>query len=118
MSKVNPPPLRVPRALSIDRETFNYFTQLHHFLLQMWTKIGGAADGGEVASGDALFELPVTVDIEPLQRLIQSMDALGQTSALAQRIEALETRIEAMDVAHRDPRIEELEILTYGSELQ
>lgn len=150
MSDASPPPLRVPASLSKDRETLNYFLRLHRFLLQIWTELGGGSPGTVAAADDDVFELPRTVDTEPLERLLyalsvqperepqdrfwpapetppgidleplsrlaHAMDALGLVNALTARLEALERRIESVDVQRHNPKIDELEALTYGSE--
>lgn len=117
MSDVNPPPLRVPRSLAIDKEAFNYFLQLHRFLMQMWTEVGGGSPGTVAAADDDIFELPRTVDTQPLERLIHATDTISRINALAEELRALERRLESIDVQHKDPKVDELEMLAYGSEL-
>lgn len=47
MSRVNPPPLRIPQQLQKDLETRKYLDQLHMTIYQLWQRTGAGDDAVE-----------------------------------------------------------------------
>lgn len=85
MAATNPPPIRVPKKLAEDRESFAYFNELHTFLRLLWTRTGGGEDliG---TSGDAITALALDLALANTE-----IDGLGVDLAVASaEIDALE----------------------------
>ena len=96
-----PPPIRVPKQFSGDRETFGYFTDLHTFLRLLWERTGGGTDLiAEVGdNSDALLTLlampsqtqALMAEVEMLRDEIAYLhSALARIGALSKRIDEVE----------------------------
>lgn len=44
MANVNPPPLRIPKAVLADPETAGFFLELITVIRQLWLRTGGGSD--------------------------------------------------------------------------